>query len=234
MPRVVCRWASDIDADGFDFGDVGPVVEFTADDAALLTLASAIVAGDANAVSRLLGATPMLARASLHKGVTRETANQFLGQFGRYFYAGDTALHAVAGAYRLELVRQLLALGADLRARNRLGSEPLHAAAVGIPGSDGWDPEGQAATIARLIHAGADPNAVDNRGVTPLHRAVRTRCASAVSALLAGGADPRRANGNGTTPMALATQNTGRGGSGSPAAKAQQREIIGLLDQALS
>ena len=216
------------------FGDVEPVVEFTADDAALLILVSAIVAGDADEVSRLLAATPMLARASLHKGVTRETATQLLSQFGCYFYAGDTALHAVAGAYQLALVPQLLALGADLRARNRLGSEPLHAAAVGMPGSNAWEPEAQEATITCLIRAGADPNAIDNRGVTPLHRAVRTRCASAVRALLAGGADAQKANGNGTTPMALATQNTGRGGSGSPAAKAQQREIIGLLEQHLT
>lgn len=210
------------------------MIEFTNDDAALLALVSAILTDDAVEVSRLLAATPILARASLHRGVTRETSPQFLSQFGRYFYAGDTALHAAAGAYRLEFVRPLLALGADIGARNRLGLEPLHAAAAGMPGSDGWDPEAQAATIALLIQAGADPNAADNRGVTPLHRAVRTRCASAVRALLTGGADPRRANGNGTTPMTLATQNTGRGGSGSPAAKAQQLEIIGLLDRALS
>ena len=210
------------------------MIEFTADDAALLILASAIAAGDDDEFSRLLAATPILARACLRQGVTRETATQFLGQLQRYFYAEDTALHVAAGVYRLKMVEELIALGADIGARNRLGAEPLHAAAMGMPGSDGWAPEAQAATITRLVRAGADPNAVDNRGVTPLHRAVRTRCASAVRALLAGGADPRRANGNGTTPMALATQNTGRGGSGSPAAKAQQREIIGLLDQALS
>ena len=210
------------------------MIEFTADDSALLILASAIVAGDDDEVSRLLAPAPMLARTSLHQGVTRKTAGQFLGQFGRYFYAGDTALHIAAGAYRRRVVQRLVALGADIRARNRLGSEPLHTAAMGMPGSDEWDPVAQEATIAYLIHAGADPNAIDNRGVTPLHRAVRTRCASAVKALLAGGADPRRSNGNGTTPMALATQNTGRGGSGSPAAKEQQGEIIGLLDRYLS
>lgn len=224
MPHVFCRSSTD-----FAF-----MIESTIDDSALLTLASAIVAGDDDAVSRLLAASPMLTRMRLHRGVTRETAAQFLGQFGRYFYSGETALHIAASAYRLKMVEKLAALDADLRARNRLGAEPLHAAAMGMPGSDDWDPDAQAATITYLIQAGADPNAVDNRGVTPLHRAVRTRCASAVRALLAGGADPRRPNGNGTMPMALATQNTGRGGSGSSAAKAQQREIIGLLHQALS
>ncbi len=81
-----------------------------------------------------------------------------------------------------------------------------------------------------LIASGADPNAGDKNGVTPLHRAVRTRCA-AVSALLDGGADARRQNGNGSTAIMLATRQTGRSGSGSPEAKAQQAEIIHLFDR---
>jgi ankyrin repeat protein len=84
------------------------------------------------------------------------------------------------------------------------------------------------------VAAGADPNAVDQGGVTPLHRAVRNRCAAAVRALLDGGADARRKNKRGSTPMQLATQNTGRGGTGSPEAKAQQQEIVRLLKGALS
>ena len=73
--------------------------------------------------------------------------------------------------------------------------------------------------------------AVDKAGVTPLHRAVRTRCAAAVKALLEAGADPRRTNGSGSTPMLLATRNNGRGGRGSPEAKEQQEEILRLLEQ---
>src|SRR5206468_5184402 len=111
------------------------------------------------------------------------------------------------------------------------GAEPLHYAVDGAPGSRTWDPDAQAATVACLIEAGADPNALDKNGVTPLHRAVRTRCAAAVKVLLEGGADPRRKNKNGSTPMLLATQNTGRGGSGSPEAKAQQQEIVRLLER---
>jgi ankyrin repeat protein len=89
----------------------------------------------------------------------------------------------------------------------------------------------QAATVACLIEAGADPNALDKNGATPLHRAVRTRCAAAVKVLLENGAHPRRKNKNGSTPMLLATQNTGRGGSGSREAKAQQEQIVGLLQE---
>ena len=89
----------------------------------------------------------------------------------------------------------------------------------------------QSQTVACLIASGADPNVVDQSGVTPLHRAVRTRCASAVSALLEGGADSQRKNSHGSTPMTLARQPTGRGGSGSPEARIQQAEIILLLDR---
>jgi hypothetical protein len=46
-----------------------------------------------------------------------------------------------------------------------------------------------------------------------------------------GGADARRKNNNGSTPMQIATRNTGRGGSGSVEAKAEQIEIIRLLQQ---
>lgn len=47
--------------------------------------------------------------------------------------------------------------------------------------------------------------------------------------LLDRGADPRRKNGNGSTPAQLATLTTGRGGTGSPEAKAQQAEIVQML-----
>jgi hypothetical protein len=201
-------------------------------DAALMTLVRAIAAGNADEAASLLAATPALARASFATGATRQAAQTFfLVRIKRYIYAGDTALHVAAAAYRLDIARKLVAAGADVRARNRRGAEPLHAAAVGNPGSDRWDPLAQAATIAWLIEVGADPNAVDKEGVTPLHRAVRTRCAAAVAALIDGGADIARRNRSGSTPLRLARLTTGRGGSGSAAAKEQQREILRLLEQ---
>jgi ankyrin repeat protein len=94
-----------------------------------------------------------------------------------------------------------------------------------------WNPADQAATIALLLASGADPNATDKNDVTALHRAVRTRCAAAVAALLGAGADPRRTNGNGSTPAMLATRQTGKSGSGTPEAKAQQAEILRLFER---
>jgi hypothetical protein len=200
-------------------------------DSELTKLARAIVDGDADAVARLLAASPDTARACFKSGASRVTAQPyFLTKIGRYIYAGDTALHIAAAGYRTDFVDRLIGAGADVRARNRRGAEPLHAAAAGMPGSPSWDPHAQARTIASLIAAGADPNAPDQGGATPLHKAVRTRCAVAVKALIDGGADPRRKNKGGSTALRLAEVNSGRGGSGSPEAKAERQEILLLLE----
>jgi ankyrin repeat protein len=192
----------------------------------------AIVAGDDVATIRLLDASPLLAQARAGHGATRQAPKQnFFEQILHYMYEGDTALHMAAAAYRTRIVDELIVRGADIRARNRRGAEPLHYAVDGGPGSSAWDQHAQAKIIARLIRAGADPNAVDKSGVAPLHRAVRNRCAAAVKALIDGGADPRAPNRNGSTPILLATQNTGKSGSGSTEAKAQQNKILRLLEE---
>jgi ankyrin repeat protein len=195
-------------------------------------LMATIAAGDEPAALALLGAAPDLATAALQQGATRAAATEnFLPDIAHHLYAGDTALHVAAAAHRPAMVRVLIERGAEVGARNRRGATPLHYAADGSPGASRWNPAGQAATIALLIAAGADPNAIDKDDVTPLHRAVRTRCAAAVAALLEGGADPRRTNKNGSTPAMLATRQTGKSGSGTPEAKAQQVEILGMFSR---
>ncbi|HET6205394.1 MAG TPA: ankyrin repeat domain-containing protein [Terracidiphilus sp.] len=196
---------------------------------------NAIADGEEAAAFDMLASSPQLAKASFNAGATRQAVNEyFLDRIKRYVVEGDTALHIAAAAYQTELVRSLIRAGADVQAGNRFGDQPLHAAAVGAPGSHLWNPQAQAETIICLIEAGADPNTADKRGVTPLHKAVRTRCASAVRALLEHGADPARKNKSGSTAMVLATHNTGRGGTGSPEAREQQREIVRLLEQGSS
>jgi len=162
-------------------------------------------------------------------GATRASPSPYLRQIGHYVHTGDTALHIAAAAYRLDIARTLVALGADVGARNRRGAEPVHYACDGQPGSDSWNPGAQAATLEYLLRAGAHAHSADKSGVAPLHRAVRTRCAAAVSVLLAHGADPRGKNKSGSTPLHLAVQTTGRGGSGTASAKDQQARIIRLL-----
>jgi len=202
-------------------------------DAALRRLVVAIASGDVTECSNLLADSPELARARFEvTNATRQSAtDNFIAELGKYIYRGDTALHFAAAAHNEELLRQLIAGRADVRAKNRLGDEPLHAAAIGNPNANRWNPASQVATIAALVEAGADPNAVNKLGVSPLHKAVRTRCAEAVRILLASGADAAKKNKRGSNALALARTNSGRGGSGSPEAKAQQLEIIHLLER---
>ena len=184
-------------------------------------LLRAIVEDDRGAVKALLKAdgglaTRLIGKPKLH------TSKIF-----HWIYAGDTALHLAAAGYRVEIVRLLLVAGADPNAgTNHRRSCPLHYAADGFISGPVWDAQRQVETIRRLLAHGADIHAQDKNGATPLHRAVRTRCAAAVECLLAAGADPAIRNKPGSTPFHLAVQNTGRGGSGAEKARIAQREIL--------
>jgi ankyrin repeat protein len=196
----------------------------------VVALIRAIVCDEAADVAKMLCASPFLAQQALAEGATRSRATDFFFvEIGHYLYGGDTPLHAAAAGYRREIAKELLRKGARVAAVNRRGAAPLHYAADGGPGVRAWKPTAQAEMITLLIEAGADPNALDKSGVAPLHRAVRQRCAMAVDALLRGGAAVRLKNKSGSTPLHLAVQNTGRGGTGAPEAKALQREIIEIL-----
>ena len=185
-----------------------------------------VVNGDVGEVSRRLAVTPALATTASDVGATRQdAATFFFEEIGHYLYAGDTALHMAAAAFHRPVAKLLVARGANCRAANRRGDQPLHYAAD----AHHWDPAAQAETIEYLLSAGADPNATNRDGVAPLHRAVRTRSLAAVRALLEGGADPRASNKAGSTPLHLAVQTTGASGSGSPRAREQQAGIITLL-----
>ena len=193
---------------------------------AFLALVRLVVAGDVGEVSRQLRATPALATMPLPVGASRHQATDFFfTDICHYMYGGDTALHMAAAAFSRPTAEVLVSHGADCRAKNRRGAEPLHYASDANRSA----PLAQAGVIAYLLSIGADPNAVDKSGVAPLHRAVRTRSMAAVRALLDGGARPRQPNTSGSTPLHLAVQTTGRGGSGSETAREQQADIIRLL-----
>lgn len=187
-------------------------------DAAIFT---AIFDDDRERVKKLLKADAALAT------VFNDEATLFTSKISHWLYVRDTPLHLAAAGYRVEIVRMLLAAGADANAAaNMRRSGPLHYAADGYITGPAWDAKRQVKTIQCLLAAGADINAQDKNGAAPLHRAVRTRCAAAVACLLKAGADPTLRNKPGSTPFHLAVQNTGRGGSGAEAAIAAQRRII--------
>jgi hypothetical protein len=182
---------------------------------------AAIIEEDVRAASRLLQAD-----AGLAKRIIRRPKLYQSGIF-HWIYVGDTLLHLAAAGYRVEIVRLLLAAGADPNAvGNRRRSSPLHYAADGFITGPAWDEKRQVETLRCLLDRGANLHLRDMNGATPLHRAVRTRCAAAVRCLLKAGADPTVRNKPGSTPFHLAVQNTGRGGAGAPAAVRAQCEII--------
>jgi hypothetical protein len=196
----------------------------------LTLLIESIVAGDRDAFDGLLASHPELAVARVQSGATRsEAADYFFAEIAHYVYAGDSALHMAAAAHAPDFVASLIESRADVEAANRRGAQPLHYSVDGGPNGRTWDPVAQSATIRRLLAAGADPNATDKGGTTPLHRAIRNRCADAVETLLAGGADARMPNGRGSTAWQLANWTTGKAGSGSTAAREQQAAILRIL-----
>jgi ankyrin repeat protein len=184
-------------------------------------LLTAILEDDPGAVKLLLRAdaglaTRLISQPKLHNST-----------IFHWIYVGDTALHLAAAGYRVEIVRLLLAAGADPNAaKNRRKSTPFHYAADGFITGPAYDAQKQVETLRCLLQHGADLHLQDMNGATPLHRAVRTRCAAAVKFLLRGGSDPTAKNKPGSTAFHLAVQNTGRGGSGAPAAVSAQRDII--------
>ena len=182
---------------------------------------TAIVDDDRRAVKALLKADGGLATRLIRKPKLYDS------KIFHWIYVGDTALHLAAAGYRVEIVRLLLAAGANPNAAtNHRRSSPLHYAADGFISSPAWDAKRQVETICCLLDNGADIHSQDKNGATPLHRAVRTRCAAAVRCLLRAGSDPTLKNKSGSTPFHLAVQNTGRGGTGAAAAVSAQREII--------
>ena len=184
------------------------------------SLLNAILADDRARVKELLKAAPQLATEPVKKA-------RLAWELPHWIYAGDTPLHAAAAGHRVEIAKLLLVAGAEVNATGKLRhARPLHYAADGGPERDA---KRQVAMIRLLLEAGADIQAQDKNGATPLHRAVRTRCAEAVKCLLDAGADATIRNKPGSTAFHLAVQNTGRGGSGADAAKAAQRTIIRIF-----
>ncbi len=93
--------------------------------------------------------------------------------------------HSLSISWRRALISALAIEGAPNPSTTRDGSPDAAAP---------WNRDGQRLVITYLIEEGADPDAKDNSGVAPLHRAVRTRSSHGVRALIESGADPRRMN----------------------------------------
>ncbi len=107
-----------------------------------------------------------------------------------------TLLHKAVDNANLELVRLLLAHGANINARNHLGKTPLSEAIT----------FGHNAIANALIEAGADVNLADIYGLTPLHRALIDGNKVMVEMLLRSGADVHATDDKGYTMVQAAFQ----------------------------
>ncbi|KDQ10187.1 hypothetical protein BOTBODRAFT_164122 [Botryobasidium botryosum FD-172 SS1] len=114
--------------------------------------------------------------------------------------AGKTRLHYAAGWASLPMVRLLIELKANVHARDNDGRQPLHLAALRQTFSSG-----RSEVMRLLLDAGAELDATDSRGDTPLS------LAKAVHALCDAGADVDAADAHGDAPLHYATE----GGSAS-------------------
>ncbi|HSD28492.1 MAG TPA: ankyrin repeat domain-containing protein [Vicinamibacteria bacterium] len=144
---------------------------------AVLDAFEAAAAGDVTRLAALLGEAPGLVSA----------------------HAGDgwTPLHLAAHFGETPAVALLLVHGGDPRARSRnsLENTPLHAGLAGTAGLD---------LVDRLLSAGAEVNAVDGGGFTPLHLAASRGELSLVTRLLLRGAETSMRTADGRTPADVA------------------------------
>jgi truncated hemoglobin YjbI len=151
-------------------------------------------------------------------------------------YAGRTLLHAASGYGNLTMVELLLRLGADPNAQDGGGHTPLYCLANGYRASHGADVvrtlarsganvnasdgvkhctplhmaarRGNLQIAEALLDCGAEIDARDSLGDTPLRRSVNCDKIQVASLLLARGADRRSVGNKGLTPL-LAARSSG-------------------------
>lgn len=121
----------------------------------------------------------------------REDVNA-VDQFGR------TQLGKAACREQFDVVRELLAAGANVNARDKSnGNSPLHLALERNHGVS------NVMAARMLLAAGADVNARNVRGETPLHLAARSSNVDAATLLIAHGADVNAVINDGRTAVEL-------------------------------
>ena len=145
----------------------------------------ALLKNDETSIQRLLGQG-----VPINKPLTVQSAQGGLRH--------PTAVMIAAMEGRVELVRKLAGLGADLKAKDEKGRSALLWAQFGKDHS-------KLPELAKLFaDAGVDLDAPANDGVTPLMFAVGSGDAPLVEFLLAHGADPNHQAADGSSPLFLA------------------------------
>jgi ankyrin repeat protein len=176
------------------------------------------ISGDTVLMAAVRSGNPEAVRALLDAGAQVNTAEP---------QVGHTALMWAVREDRPELVRLLLARGASLEMKTRTGAKPAvrppgagggsHGVGIvrgGVPPQGEQPPtpggmsalsfaarEGRLEAARLLLDAGADVNARDANGISPLVMAITNRHTPVAALLLSRGADPNAADWWGRTPL---------------------------------
>jgi len=105
--------------------------------------------------------------------------------------APDIGIYGASYTGNIEAIKQHLAAGTDVNAKNEWGGTPLHYATFG----------GRKEVVELLIAKGADVNTKDDVGETPLHWAAKEGNKEVVELLIAKGADVNAKDDVGDTPV---------------------------------
>ncbi len=149
-----------------------------------LSFYEAVVLGRLDQVHTLLESDPLLVNQLSPDGFPPLGLAAFFGQ--------------------LEVLKYLLERGGDpnLSASNAMRVAPLHSAVAFS------DPQVAYAMARLLVESGAQVNAIQQGGWTPLHEVAESNQLETAGLLLANGADPHAGNDDGLTPLALAQSKT--------------------------
>lgn len=118
---------------------------------------------------------------------------------------GEPVLIKAVRSLDVDKVRYLLDAGADAKVRDKYGRSALHGLVSAADlGSQCLNPQGQTNVeklVKLLVAHGANVNARDERGYTPLHRATLGKCPYLVEVLADSGADVNATDEKGLTPL---------------------------------
>lgn len=167
-----------------------------------LNIAELLIAEGANVNARDKGSKTPLHKAtgsnfSFYAGILLKTKYAEMNVNGKQIEPSMDEEHELARTLKIKAVKLLISKGADVNARDYLGSTPIYGAIL-------W---GSLDVVKLLLESGANPNVQDEFGSILLHEVVTDNYPEVVTLLLDYGADPNRVNAYGQTPLHEAAWN---------------------------